>query len=162
MRALTRLLRPWHLITSPVSYGLDNIPRRGPRPFAAVGAEEAWDIVGGGDQLVPAPLRSMLERFGLRMDALIPIVKGVGPTPLPRPERLYFWFGEPVDTRPYNGHYNHEGACWKVREQVKQSIQTGIKFLLKQRKADPGRDLLARLLGDGPARPARLRGGGRV
>src|SRR5512143_1308953 len=33
MRTLTRLLQPWHAITSPVSYGLANIPRRGPRLF---------------------------------------------------------------------------------------------------------------------------------
>ena len=27
-----------------------------------------------------------------------PIVRGVGLTPIPRPERLYFWFGDPIDT----------------------------------------------------------------
>jgi 1-acyl-sn-glycerol-3-phosphate acyltransferase len=264
MRELTRLLRPWHLITSPVSYGLDNIPRRKPClfvgnhtlfsldapmlllelyskrkivlrslgdhvhfqvplwrdvltrygvvdgtrencarlmaagesilvfpggarevfkrkgekykllwgnrvgfarlaisygypivPFAAVGAEDAWDVVLGGDELFPVALRSVMERLGLRTDALIPIVRGIGPTPLPRPERLYFYFAPPIDTRPYKGRHEDKAACWDVREQVRRAIEAGLKFLLKQRKADPGRDLFARLLGNEPAPRAR-------
>jgi len=263
MRTLSRLLQPWHVVTSPVSYGLDNIPRRGRRlfvgnhtlfglldapmlflelyakrkivlrslgdhvhfsvplwrdvlarygvvdgtrencaalmaagepilvfpggarevfkhkgekykllwgdrigfarlaiqygysivPFAAVGADDAWDIVISGDELVPAPLRSVLTRLGLRTDALVPIVKGIGPTPLPRPERLYFHFAPPVDTRPYHGRHAEEAACLEVRDHVKRAIESGLKFLLKERKADPGRDLFARLLWDaGPRR----------
>jgi 1-acyl-sn-glycerol-3-phosphate acyltransferase len=270
MRALTQLLRPWHLITSPVSYGLDNIPRRGPRlfvgnhtlfgmldapmlflelytqrkivlrslgdhvhfrvplwrdvltrygvvdgtrencaalmaagksilvfpggarevfkrrgekyqlfwgervgfarlaiqygypivPFAAVGADDAWDIVLGGDELVPAPVQAVLERLGLRTDALLPIVRGIGPTPLPRPERIYFSFAPPVETRKYRGRYADDTACWEVRDKVKRAIEAGIKFLLKERKADPGRDLLARLLaGQGSTRGRRARHG---
>lgn len=258
MRELTRLLQPWYLITSPVSYGLDNLPRRGPClfvgnhtlfgmldapmlflelytqrkitlrslgdhvhfrvplwrdvlrrygvvdgtrencaklmaagesvlvfpggarevfkhkgekykllwgkrigfarlaiqfgypivPFAAVGADDAWDIVLGGDELIPAALRSVLQRLGLRTDALIPIVKGIGPTPLPRPERLYFRFAPPVDTREYDGACEDDAACWEVREQVERAVKASIKFLLKERRADPGRDLLVRLLGN--------------
>ena len=261
MRAMTRLLQPWHAITSPVSYGLDNIPRRGPRlfvgnhtlfgmldapmlflelymkrkivlrslgdhvhfrvplwrnvltrygvvdgtrencaalmaarqsilvfpggarevfkhkgekykllwgdrvgfarlaiqygypivPFAAVGADDAWDIVVGGDELLPAPVQAVLERLGLRTDALFPIVKGIGPTPLPRPERIYFHFAPPVETRSYRGLHGDDAACWEVREQVRRAIKSGLKFLLKERKHDPGRDLFARLLGDNRA-----------
>ena len=29
-----------------------------------------------------------------------PIVRGVGLTPIPRLDRLYFWFGEPIDSAP--------------------------------------------------------------
>jgi hypothetical protein len=38
-------------------------------------------------------------------------------------------------------------ACWEVREQVRQAIQVGLQFLLKERKTAPGRDLFSRLLG---------------
>ncbi|HVO27405.1 MAG TPA: lysophospholipid acyltransferase family protein [Candidatus Margulisiibacteriota bacterium] len=266
MRALTALLQPWHAITSPLSYGLDNIPRRGPRlfvgnhtlfgmldapmlflelytkrkivlrslgdhvhfrvplwrdvltrygvvdgtrencaalmaarqsilvfpggarevfkrkgekykllwgqrlgfarlaiqysypiiPFAAVGADDAWDIVVGGDQIVPPAVQAVLERLGLRTDAFLPIVKGIGPTPLPRPERLYFYFAPPVPTRPYRGLHQDDAACWEVREQVRRAIASGLKFLLKERKTDPGRDLFARLFGE--ERPRRRQG----
>jgi len=257
MRELTRLLQPWHLMTSPLSYGLDNIPPRGPRlfvgnhtlfglldapmlflelytkrkivlrslgdhihfrvplwrdvlrrygvvdgtrencaalmaagesilvfpggarevfkrkgekykllwakrvgfarlaieygypivPFAAVGADDAWDIVVSGDELIPTPVQAVLQRLGLRTDALIPIVRGIGPTPLPRPERLYFSFAPPVDTQVYRGRFADEAACWEVREQVRRAIEAGVKFLLKERKADPQRELIARLRG---------------
>ncbi len=50
-------------------------------PFAAVGAEEAWDIVLDANDLVPAPLQEVLGRLGFWTDALLPIVKGIGPTP---------------------------------------------------------------------------------
>jgi hypothetical protein len=48
----------------------------------------------------------------------------------------------------------------EVREQVRRAIKSGLKFLLKERKADPGRDLFARLLGDErPSQRPRARHG---
>jgi 1-acyl-sn-glycerol-3-phosphate acyltransferase len=117
-------------------------------PFAAVGAEEAFDIVLDGDTVLPAAL---LQRLGFRTDALVPIVKGIGPTLLPRPERLYFHFAPAIETGRYHGHCEDDAACWEVRERVKRAIETGIEFLLQKRAADPGRDLLPRLFGRPPA-----------
>jgi 1-acyl-sn-glycerol-3-phosphate acyltransferase len=114
-------------------------------PFAAVGAEDAWDIVLDGDALLPDAARRLLERLGVRTDALIPFVKGIGPTPLPRPERLYFSFARPIETHHYNGRYRDTAACVAVRDQTKRAIETGIAFLLRKRQRDPGRGLLPRL-----------------
>jgi len=115
-------------------------------PFAAVGAEDALDIVLDGDALVPDAARPLLERLGVRTDAFIPFVKGIGPTPLPRPERLYFSFARPIETRTYAGRHTDAAACASVRDRTKRAIEKGIAFLLAKRARDPERELLPRLL----------------
>jgi 1-acyl-sn-glycerol-3-phosphate acyltransferase len=115
-------------------------------PFAAVGAEDAWDIVLDGDALLPDAARRLLDRLGVRTDAFIPLVRGIGPTPLPRPERLYFSFGRPIETRQYNGRHTSTAACAAVRDRTKRAIEKRIAFLLAKRERDPQRELLPRLL----------------
>jgi 1-acyl-sn-glycerol-3-phosphate acyltransferase len=126
-------------------------------PLAAVGAEECYDIlVDAGDLLrwVP-PLR-----WVPRADETPPLVCGLGPTPLPRPERFYFHFGPPIETRHLAGLEDDERVQLTVREQVRSAVETGIAFLLRAREQDPERRLLPRLLpGLGgrmpPRRPVR-------
>jgi 1-acyl-sn-glycerol-3-phosphate acyltransferase len=125
-------------------------------PFAAVGAEDAWDIVLDGDALLPDAVRPLLERLGVRTDSLIPFVKGIGPTPLPRPERLYFRFARPIETRTYNGRHSDMAACLAVRDRTKRAIEDGIAFLLAKRERDPQRELLPRLLNRAEREVAQL------
>jgi 1-acyl-sn-glycerol-3-phosphate acyltransferase len=115
-------------------------------PFAAVGAEDAWDIVLDGDAFLPDAARPLLERLGVRTDALIPFVKGIGPTPLPRPERLYFRFAPPIETHIYKGRFTDTAACAEVRDRTKRAIEKGITVLRAKRGRDPERELLPRLL----------------
>lgn len=74
-----------------------------------------------------------------------PVVRGVGLSPLPRPERLYFWFGEPVDTSRYAGRDGDDEAARAVRDEVKAAVEDGIAFLRAERERDPNRGLLQRL-----------------
>jgi 1-acyl-sn-glycerol-3-phosphate acyltransferase len=115
-------------------------------PFAAVGAEDAWDIVVDGDALLPEGARPLLERMGVRMDTLVPLVRGIGPTLLPRPERIYFSFGRPIETHQYAGKRASTAACVAVRDETKRVIEKGIVSLLARRARDPERELLPRLL----------------
>jgi 1-acyl-sn-glycerol-3-phosphate acyltransferase len=80
-------------------------------PFAAVGAEEAVDIVLDGDNPLLAPTRLFAEKVLGSKDAM-PITRGIGLTPVPRPERQYYWFGEPISTerrRPRGAGRDQEG-----------------------------------------------------
>lgn len=114
-------------------------------PFAAVGAEEMLDIVADNRTPVVAQVSHLMKRLvGV---SLPPIVRGVGPTPLPRPERLYFWFGEPIDTARFAGRHDDADVVRAVRDQTKAAIEGGIEFLLAERKVDPNRGLGARLRG---------------
>ncbi len=115
-------------------------------PFGAVGAEDAWDIVLDGDTFVPDAVRPLLERIGVRMDTLVPLVRGIGPTPLPRPERVYFSFAPPIETRVHAGRHTSTAACIVVRDQTKLAVERTIRALLARRARDPDRELLPRLL----------------
>ena len=74
-----------------------------------------------------------------------PIVRGVGLTPIPRLDRLYFWFGDPIDTTRFGSRYDDTTAARALRDEVKQAILVGIQFLRDQRDQDPSRDVLTRL-----------------
>ena len=74
-----------------------------------------------------------------------PIVRGVGPTPIPRPERLYFWFGDPIDTTRFGTRYDDTTAARALRDEVKQAILVSIQLLRDQGDQDPSREVLTRL-----------------
>jgi 1-acyl-sn-glycerol-3-phosphate acyltransferase len=113
-------------------------------PFAAVGAEEAWDIVLDADDLLAGPLGALADRFGFRRDAVFPILRGIGPTPLPRPQRLYFRFFPPVPTTGLDP--DDRAACLAVRNEIRATIEAGIASLQQTRAHDPDRDVVPRLL----------------
>lgn len=83
---------------------------------------------------------------------LPPIAHGFGPTLIPRPERLYFWFGESIDTARFDGLAKDDDALRQLRDEVRGAVQSGIEFLLAEREADPQRGLIRRAL-HMPARP---------
>lgn len=107
-------------------------------PFAAVGAEEMYDVVLDHDML-PAPLAKLIERsLGF---PLPPISRGIGPTVVPRPQRLYFWFGDAIDTVNHDG-LAEEDFVRRVRDETKSAVQNGIEILLATRAAAPKRRLM--------------------
>jgi hypothetical protein len=75
---------------------------------------------------------------------LPPLVRGIGPTWVPRPERLYFWFGSHVDTARYHGDAEDDTAAREVRDVVKDRVERQIGGLLEMREQDPGRRLRPR------------------
>lgn len=112
-------------------------------PFAAVGAEEMFDILIDEDN-------PMYGRFAAAVKRLTgwpvqPLVRGIGPTPIPRPERLYFWFGEPVETDSLRNDPT-DRQIRRLRDVVRREVEGGIAFLLDQRENDPLRSARSRLL----------------
>lgn len=113
-------------------------------PFAAVGVDHAYDILIDGDEIMASRLGRLLSRLKVRSEVIMPIARGLGPTPLPRPERLYFRFGPAVRTDGYGRDATPE-ACRAVRDQVKAEVEAGIAALLALREQDPERGLARRL-----------------
>ena len=68
-----------------------------------------------------------------------------GPTLIPRPERLYFRFGEPIDTARCGGRHDDDKAVRSLRDEVRAAVQSGLEELLAKRRADPQRSLRRRL-----------------
>jgi 1-acyl-sn-glycerol-3-phosphate acyltransferase len=112
-------------------------------PCAAAGAEDTLDVIADVD----TPVYGRLSRLSKKVTGfpVPPLVRGVGLTPIPRPERLYFWFGEPIDTARFAGH-DSDTAARAVRDEVRQSVEAGIRFLHDERDHDPDRALVNRLL----------------
>ncbi len=112
-------------------------------PCAAVGADDMLDVIVNQTTPLYGQLAVAYEKvMGFPTP---PVVRGVGLTGIPRPERLYFWFGEPVDTTRFAGQ-NDDTAARTVRDEVKRAVLAGIQFLRDERDKDPDRDLVKRLL----------------
>ncbi len=115
-------------------------------PFAAVGAEEAVDIVLDGDHPLLAPTRLFFEKILGSKDAM-PMTRGIGITPFPRPERQYYWFGEPISTETSQGQQADEAVVRTLRDRTKKAVEQGMEFLLNERENDPHQSVVNRLLG---------------
>ena len=85
-------------------------------------------------------------------------MRGVGLTALPRPERFYFRFAPPVEAAGFTGRADDEDACYALREQVHEAVESGLATLLLERERDPDRSLASRLVHQllpAPAKEAR-------
>jgi 1-acyl-sn-glycerol-3-phosphate acyltransferase len=115
-------------------------------PFSAVGAEECYEILFDGDDLLRIPLLgALVERWNPRRDVIPPLVRGIGPTALPRPQRFYFRFGTPIETDSLARRHLDDAVSFELRERVRAAVEDGIARLLEERRRDPDRDLLSRV-----------------
>lgn len=111
-------------------------------PFAAVGVEEMFDVLADEHTPVLGDASRLLERLvGVPIP---PLGVGLGPL-LPRPERLYFWFGEPIETACLAARRDQDAAAREVRDLARAAVEDGIAFLRSERAADPRSALRARL-----------------
>jgi hypothetical protein len=112
-------------------------------PFAAVGAEECYDILVDSDEMRRSPLGPILEWLAPRPDEIPPVVAGIGP--LPRPQRFYFRFMARIDTRRWGRRAGSQAACLELRAEVARAIGRGISVLRREQRRDPEATLAARL-----------------
>jgi 1-acyl-sn-glycerol-3-phosphate acyltransferase len=82
-------------------------------PFASVGAEHGIGILVDNKSPMLAPVQFLTEKLLGSSDAP-PLVRGVGLTPVPRPERQYYWFGEPIDTTEFQGQEADDNSARKA------------------------------------------------
>lgn len=115
-------------------------------PIAAVGADDCYRILLDHNDIEQLPLAREILARAPRKDVGFPtIVAGLGGTFLPRPERFYFSFGEPIESRDFQepGADNQE-RIFELREAVRGALEAEIDALLRYREADPHRDLRTR------------------
>ena len=114
-------------------------------PFASVGAEHGIDIVLDNESKLMAPVQFLAEKLLGTPDGP-PLVRGVGLTPLPRPEWQYYWFGEPIPTKEFKGQEADDNVARKVHERTAAAVEEGTELMLAEREADPNRSVIGRLL----------------
>lgn len=111
-------------------------------PFAAIGADDALSIRYDSKTFQRslagrlARRSGLLDRFFRGGDTVLPVATGVAGTPLPRPEKMYFRFGERIPTRHLQAAANNRQAQWQIRHQVEGAIYRQMDELFEQRAKD--------------------------
>ena len=120
-------------------------------PFGIVGPDEFYGRYMEGQDLPDSTLGRLLKRAGLltddfRSDILPPVPLGLLGTPIPKPQRCYLGFGEPVNLSQYKGKTLTKKRQQIIRGEVAEQIETQLAELLFTREQHKGKDSLLRRL----------------
>ncbi|OBK43135.1 lysophospholipid acyltransferase family protein [Mycobacterium sp. 1081908.1] len=122
--------------------------------FARVSIENGYPIVPagliGGDDVYRSLItrdsaygrfsEALGRRLNGRPDMAMPLLRGIGPTLIPRPQRMYLRFGAPIDTSRPVGVTEQEWVDI-VKDQTQRALENILDDLLKLRDDDPYRGL---------------------
>jgi len=109
-------------------------------PFAAVGADDAYTIQYDTNDFYQSRVGKWLQKTGISDkylrggDAFMPLATGLGL--LPRPEKIYFAFGERITTAAMQTQSENKDLQWQVREQVEAKIYQLMDDLFALRAED--------------------------
>lgn len=117
-------------------------------PFSMIGVDEMWDVIVDADDPLYAPVRALAARVDVDPELLWPLVRGLGPTPLPRPQRIYGRLAAPIDARSFGSSWRDTSAAKALRDAVQAAVRGGIDDLQAERAHDPARSLAPRLWGE--------------
>jgi 1-acyl-sn-glycerol-3-phosphate acyltransferase len=109
-------------------------------PVGLVGGDDVYQSITDRDGTWGRLSQALGQRMTGRGDMAMPLVRGIGPTLIPRPQRMYLEFGTPINTtRPGRT----KEATWV--EEVKQATQDSLEQILAGlqtvRTNDPYRNL---------------------
>lgn len=115
-------------------------------PVASVGAEECYRILADPDDVARWPGGKHFLEHSPRKDVPFPtLVYGLGGTLMPRPERFYFSFGDPIESHPFTSRTDDDAAVFELREHVRTALEAELAWLLHYRETDAERPLRRRL-----------------
>lgn len=80
------------------------------------------------------------RRLHGRTDMTPHLIRGIGPTLIPRPQRMYLRFGPPIDTAAPDGVATEQWVA-TVKETAKVDLESTLADLLRVRETDPFRHL---------------------
>jgi hypothetical protein len=109
-------------------------------PVALVGGDYVYqNLLTRDGQLGRLGMRLADKLFG-RKGTAFPLLRGVGPTLIPRPQRMYLRFGSAIDTtKP--ARVSNETWVATVKQKTQESLEQAIADLLAIRADDPYREL---------------------
>jgi 1-acyl-sn-glycerol-3-phosphate acyltransferase len=120
-------------------------------PTALVGPDEFYDHLIEGEDIPDTALGQLLTRFGFlnedtRHDMLPPIPRGALGSLIPKPQRCYIQFGEPVRLAAQKGKRTTKKKLLEIRTEVATTIEEMLEELLLLREQNKGEDGLFRRL----------------
>jgi 1-acyl-sn-glycerol-3-phosphate acyltransferase len=122
--------------------------------FARLSAESNYPIVpvglAGGDDVYQSLTtregrwgqlsHGLTEKLSGRTDMALPLMHGIGPTLIPRPQRMYLRFAAPIDTTKPT-QVSEEKWVAAVKQNTQESLEQTLADLLVIRSSDPYREL---------------------
>lgn len=109
-------------------------------PAALVGGDDVYRSWTTRDGAYGKLSEALGRRLNGRPDMAMPLLRGIGPTLIPRPQRMYLRFGSPIDTsRPLGV----DGPQWVdlVKDQTQRALEKSLADLRALRATDPYRNL---------------------
>jgi 1-acyl-sn-glycerol-3-phosphate acyltransferase len=109
-------------------------------PVGLIGGDDMYRSITTRDGLWGRLSQGLTEKLSGRADMAMPIMHGIGPTMIPRPQRMYLRFGAPVETtKPAR----ISEAKWvdTVKQNTQESLEQILADLLVVRAGDPYREL---------------------
>jgi 1-acyl-sn-glycerol-3-phosphate acyltransferase len=109
-------------------------------PVGLVGGDEVFHSLVRRDSAWAQAGRLVAKHVLQQPEVNIPLIRGVGPTLIPRPQRMYLRFGTPIDTRRPPGV---AAAQWEadVKQQTQSALEAVLADLQHDREGDPFRHL---------------------
>ena len=109
-------------------------------PVGLVGGDDVYRSLVERESLWGRVSSAVSPRLLGRPDVAIPLIRGIGPTLIPRPQRMYLRFGTPLQTaRPARV----PAGTWEatVKDRTKATLESVLADLQELRKTDPYRNL---------------------
>ena len=109
-------------------------------PVGHVGGDDIYHSVVERDSFLGRLTEKVGHAITGKADMTMPLTRGIGPTLIPSPQRMYLRFGQPIDTRQPAGVTDDDWV-----DTVKASTQTALENILHElqdvRSEDPFRQL---------------------
>ena len=119
-------------------------------PFGMVGPDEWWDQAMSGKELLNSRLMKLLQKRGLvgelREDIVPPIPRGLFNTLIPKPQRCFLAFGEPVQVPDCRGKTVSKAVQKSVREETATAVEDLVSDMLLMRAQNKHEEGLVRRL----------------
>lgn len=126
-------------------------------PFSTVGADDCFDILYDNAEFSQTRIgKALLKVTGVKAEEFPPLLKGLGPTLMPKPKKMYFKFHPPINAAEYS-QKNMDKAALDLRKLVESTVQNGIDELLAHRQTDPNALFKTRLINKAKRLLARSR-----
>ena len=122
-------------------------------PFASLGADESLHIALDAGDIMSAPIGKLLQATGIADkylrggEVLPPLVRGLGLTSIPEPDRFFVSFGDPIPTSRYRRRTEDIAAMHELRAKVASSIEAQLEQLQAIRRSMSGEGADARRVG---------------
>ncbi|CAN5286501.1 lysophospholipid acyltransferase family protein [soil metagenome] len=109
-------------------------------PVGLVGGDDLYRSLVTRDSAWGRLTNTVATKVAGRSDIAFPLIHGIGPTLIPRPQRMYLRFGTPIDTTKPARTSNDKWVT-TIRDNTHDALTTILADLLEIRAADPYRAL---------------------